>query len=131
MTCWSGLNPAGTSGPTACVGAGAGAGDTEVTADKDVVEGATGETVVKPPQAAVKSSDSPIATTLGSFMAETPAIPDAPPRLRPGSVFRPEFSHWPIPGRARLGRCELADPLIPSNYRSMARLPTSLSALEV
>jgi hypothetical protein len=71
ITCCAGTRPAGTSGPTACVGAGAVVGETEVTDDSDeVAEGADGERVVKPPHAAVKSTASATAATLGRFMAE-------------------------------------------------------------
>src|SRR5438270_13814043 len=73
MTCCVGTRPAGTSGPTACVGAvdaggAVGAGAADDVCEEMVADGAVGERVVRPPQA-VRSNDRPMTTTLGSFMA--------------------------------------------------------------
>ena len=70
MVCGDGTRPAGTSGPTACVGVGAVPGDVAVTdiCDEMVDEGAVGEMLVNPPQAA-SNNDSPATATLGSVMA--------------------------------------------------------------
>src|SRR5258706_9946135 len=89
-TCWLASNPVGTSGPIECAGGGVDTGVTDVVdASELVVEGDVGAIAVKPPHAGAKSVNSRIAATLGSFMAQVSAIPDAPPRpVRPG-VYRP------------------------------------------
>jgi hypothetical protein len=83
MTSWVEMSPAGTSGPIERVGegeGGAGFVETKLTGESDdeVADGA-GATLLNPPQA-VRRSGSPRAATQ-SFMAETNAIPDAPPQL--------------------------------------------------
>ena len=70
MVCSDGTRPAGTSGPTACVGAGAAPGDEAFVAicEEMVADGAVGETLVNPPQPA-SNNDSPATAALGSVMA--------------------------------------------------------------
>ena len=70
MVCSDGTRPTGTSGPTACVGAGAVPGDVAVTDTCEAMlgEGAVGETLVNPPQPA-SNNDSPATAALGSVMA--------------------------------------------------------------
>jgi hypothetical protein len=70
MVCCDGTRPAGTSGPTACVGVGAAPGDEAVAdiCEEMVAVGVVGETLVNPPQA-VSNIDSPATATMGSVMA--------------------------------------------------------------
>ena len=70
MVCSDGTRPTGTSGPTACAGAGAAPGDEAVAAicEETVADGEVGETLVNPPQPA-SNNDSPAPAALGSVMA--------------------------------------------------------------
>jgi hypothetical protein len=70
MVCCDGTRPAGTSGPTACVGAGAVPGDEAVAGicEEIVADGEVGETLVNPPHPA-SNNESAATAALGSVMA--------------------------------------------------------------
>jgi hypothetical protein len=68
MVCSDGTRPAGTSGPTACVGTAPGDEGVADICEEIVADGVVGETLVNPPHA-VSNNDSPATAALGSVMA--------------------------------------------------------------